>query len=93
MILLIDNYDVFRITLSADRINQSVFRVVRNDAMTPEEMFALNPAASSSRRRQAGGRGRLHRRDCTLGGKMPILGVLPRASGDLRGVWRDGILR
>ena len=78
MILLIDNYDSFSYNLYQliGSINPDI-RVVRNDAMTPEEMLALNPAAlvispGPGRPEDAG--------VCidairTLGGKMPILGV------------------
>jgi hypothetical protein len=46
MILLIDNYDSFTYNLShyLQTLGSDV-RVVRNDAMTAGEMFALNPAA------------------------------------------------
>ena len=78
MILLIDNYDSFSYNLYQliGSINPDI-RVVRNDAMTPEEMMALNPAAlvispGPGRPEDAG--------VCidavrALGGKMPILGV------------------
>ncbi|MEA4913474.1 MAG: aminodeoxychorismate/anthranilate synthase component II [Christensenella sp.] len=78
MILLIDNYDSFSYNLYQliGSINPDI-RVVRNDAMTPEEMLALNPAAlvispGPGRPEDAG--------VCidairALGGKMPILGV------------------
>ena len=78
MILLIDNYDSFSYNLYQliGSINPDI-RVVRNDAMTPEEMLALNPAAlvispGPGRPEDAG--------VCidairALGGKIPILGV------------------
>ncbi len=78
MILLIDNYDSFSYNLYQliGSINPDI-RVVRNDAMTPEEMLSLNPAAlvispGPGRPEDAG--------VCidairALGGKMPILGV------------------
>ena len=78
MILLIDNYDSFSYNLYQliGSINPDI-RVVRNDAMTPEEMMALNPAAlvispGPGRPEDAG--------VCidairALGGKIPILGV------------------
>lgn len=78
MILLIDNYDSFSYNLYQliGSINPDI-RVVRNDAMTPEEMLALHPAAlvispGPGRPEDAG--------VCidairALGGKMPILGV------------------
>ena len=78
MILLIDNYDSFSYNLYQliGSIDPEI-RVVRNDAMTPEEMLALNPAAlvispGPGRPEDAG--------VCidairALGGKIPILGV------------------
>ena len=78
MILLIDNYDSFSYNLYQliGSIDPDI-RVVRNDAMTPEEMLALHPAAlvispGPGRPEDAG--------VCidairALGGKMPILGV------------------
>ena len=78
MILLIDNYDSFSYNLYQliGSIDPEI-RVVRNDAMTPEEMLALNPAAlvispGPGRPEDAG--------VCIdairlLGSKMPILGV------------------
>lgn len=78
MILLIDNYDSFSYNLYQliGSIDPDI-RVVRNDAMTPEEMLALNPAAlvispGPGRPEDAG--------VCidairALGGKIPILGV------------------
>ena len=78
MILLIDNYDSFSYNLYQliGSIDPDI-RVVRNDAMTPEEMLALHPAAlvispGPGRPEDAG--------VCidairALGGKIPILGV------------------
>ena len=78
MILLIDNYDSFSYNLYQliGSIDPDI-RVVRNDAMTPEEMLALNPTAlvispGPGRPEDAG--------VCidairALGGKIPILGV------------------
>ena len=84
MILLIDNYDSFSYNLYQliGSINPDI-RVVRNDAMTPEEMMALNPAAlvispGPGRPEDAGACIDAIR---ALGGKMPILGVCLRQNG------------
>ncbi|MDD4312817.1 MAG: aminodeoxychorismate/anthranilate synthase component II, partial [Eubacteriales bacterium] len=78
MILLLDNYDSFSYNLYQliGSIDPEI-RVVRNDAMTPEEMLALDPATlvispGPGRPEDAG--------VCIdairlLGGKIPILGV------------------
>ena len=78
MILLLDNYDSFSYNLYQliGSINPDI-RVVRNDAITPEKIIALDPVAlvispGPGRPENAG--------VCIdairlLGGKMPILGV------------------
>ena len=78
MILLIDNYDSFSYNLyqMIGSIEPDI-RVIRNDAMTPEEIEALHPARiilspGPGRPENAGVIMDTVRR---LGGKIPILGV------------------
>ena len=96
MILLIDNYDSFSYNLYqlVGSIEPDI-RVVRNDALTPEQMLALSPdgiiiSPGPGRPEDAGFCIEVVKQ---LGGSIPLLGVCPRASGHLRGFWRDRILR
>ena len=95
MILLIDNYDSFSYNLY--QLIGSVYpdiRVIRNDDCTVEEIEVMQPAALilSPGPGQAGGCGHLHSGDPVFCRKASDPRRLPRASGDLRGVWRNGHL-
>ena len=78
MILLIDNYDSFSYNLyQLIGSLEPDIRVIRNDAMTVEEIAALNPAGiilspGSGRPEDAGVCIKVVRQ---LGGRFPILGV------------------
>lgn len=78
MILLIDNYDSFSYNLYQliGSMDPDI-RVIRNDAMTPQEILALGPAAlvlspGPGRPEDAG---ICVEAICALGGRIPILGV------------------
>ena len=78
MVLLIDNYDSFTYNLVdyAASLGADV-KVVRNDAMSADEMFALNPAAviispGPSNPQHAGVCVEFIRR---FAGKVPMFGV------------------
>ncbi len=96
MILLIDNYDSFSYNLY--QLVGSVepdIRVIRNDEATVEEIDSLKPEAIllSPGPGRTRGRRHLYSGHPSFRGQGSHLRSLPGASGHLRGLRRNGLLR